>query len=87
MFDKTYISDWDNIKAGDICCGAKGEPLEYIDRDGDMVGIEIGDREFNIDISRIKLLQHEHYRSFRWTTPPGERIASASSKGISVLIR
>jgi DNA polymerase, archaea type len=81
MFERTYIAGWDKIKAGDICYGAKGEPLEYVDRDGDRIKLKRGDRNFSTDISNIKLVQHEHYRSFRWTTPPGERIASAAAKG------
>lgn len=32
MFEKIYIAGWDDIKAGDICYGSKGEPLEYIER-------------------------------------------------------
>ena len=81
MFDKTYIVGFDKIKAGDICYGSKGEPLEYVDRDGDRIKLKKGDICLSTDITNIKLVQHEHYRSFRWTTPPGDRIASAAAKG------
>jgi hypothetical protein len=81
MFEKNYISGWDKIKTGDICYGIRGEPLEYVDRDGDRIKLKSGDRNLSTDIANIKLVQHEHYRSFRWITPPGERIASAAAKG------
>jgi DNA polymerase, archaea type len=81
MFEKTYIAGFDKITAGDICYGSKGEPLEYVDRDGDRIKLMTPSGKVSTDISNIKLVQHEHYRSFRWTTPPGARIASAAAKG------
>ena len=81
MFEKTYIAGFDKIKAMDICYGTKGEPLEYVDRDGDRIKLKKGDTCLSTNITNIKLVQHEHYRSFRWITPPGERIASAAAKG------
>ena len=81
MFEKVYIAGWDKIKAGDICYGAKGEPLVYIDRDGDKIKLKNGEFIFTTNISNIKLKQHEDYNNFRWITPPGERIASAVAKG------
>jgi DNA polymerase, archaea type len=81
MFEKVYVAGWDKIKEGDICYGAKGEPLEYIDRDCDKINVKNGEFKFTTDISNIKLMRHEHYKAFRWITPPGERIASAAAKG------
>jgi DNA polymerase, archaea type len=81
MFEKTYIAGFDKITAGDICYGSKGEPLEYVERDGDRIKLMTPSGKVSTDISNIKLVQHEHYRSFRWTTPPGARIASAAAKG------
>jgi DNA polymerase, archaea type len=81
MFEKIYIAGFDKITTGDICYGSKGEPLEYIDRDSDRIKLMTPSGKVSTDISNIKLVQHEHYRSFRWTTPPGTRIASAAAKG------
>jgi DNA polymerase, archaea type len=81
MFAKVYIPNWDKVKAGDICYGSKGEPLEYVDRDGDRIKLISPAGKVATDISNIKLVQHENYQSFRWITPPGARLASASAKG------
>jgi DNA polymerase elongation subunit (family B) len=82
MFEKVYLQGFDEIKNGSICYGSKGEPLSYLDRDGDLIKLVKPDGEVvTTDISSIKLLQPKYYRSFRWKNPPGERIASASNKG------
>jgi DNA polymerase, archaea type len=90
MFEKIYIAGWDNIKSGDICYGLKGEPLEYIERasasqgglDTDLIRLKTVKGTVRTDISNIKLVKHDNYNSFRWTTAPGERINSAALKGI-----
>jgi hypothetical protein len=81
MFEKIYIAGWDDIKAGDICYGSKGEPLEYVDRDGNIIRLKTQNGKVRTDISNIKLRQHDHYKAFRWLTSPGARIASAGTKG------
>jgi DNA polymerase, archaea type len=83
MFEKIYIAGWDDIKTGDICYGSKGVPIEYVDRSGDIIRLKTPSGKVRTDISNIKLIQHEHYKSFRWITPPGARIASAAAKGIT----
>jgi hypothetical protein len=86
MFEKIYIAGWDDIKAGDICYGSKGEPLEYVDRHLDRIRLKTVDGKVRTDISNIKLVKHEHYNSFRWTTAPGARIAAAALKGIATIL-
>jgi DNA polymerase, archaea type len=81
MFEKIYIAGWDDIKAGDICYGSKGEPLEYVDRGGNIIRLKTQNGKVRTDISNIKLRQHDHYKAFRWLTSPGARIASAAAKG------
>ena len=91
MFEKIYIAGWDDIKAGDICYGSKGEPLEYIERasalqgepEADLIRLKTVNGKVRTDISNIKLVKHDNYHSFRWTTAPGERITSAAVKGIT----
>ena len=91
MFEKIYIAGWDDIKAGDICYGSKGEPLEYIERasalqcepEADLIRLKTVNGKVRTDISNIKLVKHDNYHSFRWTTAPGERINSAAVKGIT----
>ena len=94
MFDKIYIAGWDDIKAGDICYGSKGEPLEYIERasalqgepEADLIRLKTVNGKVRTDISNIKLVKHDNYHSFRWTTAPGERITSAAVKGITIIL-
>jgi len=81
MFEKVYIAGFEKIENGGICYGSKGEPLKYLGRDGDRIKLITPSGKVSTDISNIKLVQHEHYRSFRWTTAPGTRIASAAAKG------
>lgn len=81
MFEKVYIAGFEKIENGGICYGSKGEPLKYLGRNGDRIKLMTPSGKVSTDISNIKLVQHEHYRSFRWTTPPGVRIASAAAKG------
>jgi DNA polymerase, archaea type len=90
MFEKIYIAGWDDIKAGDICYGSKGEPLEYIERasapqggrEADLIRLKTVNGTVKTDVGNIKLVKHDNYDSFRWTTAPGERINSAALKGI-----
>ncbi len=90
MFEKIYIAGWDDIKAGDICYGSKGEPLKYIERasvlqgsrDAGLIRLKTVNGTFRTDIGNIKLVKHDNYNSFRWITAPGERINSAALKGI-----
>ena len=81
MFEKVYIAGFEKIENGGICYGSKGEPLKYLGRDGDRIKLMTPSGKVSTDISNIKLVQHEHYRSFRWITAPGVRIASAAAKG------
>ena len=81
MFEKVYIAGFEKIENGGICYGSKGEPLKYLGRDGDRIKLMTPSGKVSTDISNIKLVQHEHYRSFRWITAPGVRIASAAGKG------
>jgi hypothetical protein len=85
-----YIAGWDDIKAGDICYGSKGEHLQYIERasapqggrEADLIRLKTVNRTVKTDVGNIKLVKHDNYDSFRWTTTPGERINSAALKGI-----
>ena len=80
MFEKTYIPNWDKVTNGSVCYGSKGEPLEYVDRDGNRIKLITPSGKGSTDISNIKLVQHENYQSFRWLTPPGARLASSAVK-------
>jgi DNA polymerase, archaea type len=84
MLDKTYISGWDKVKAGDLCFGVKGEPNKFIRSEGDRVVLQKADGRYAVtDKANIKLVQHEHYGEFRWISPPSERVRSATAKGLS----
>jgi DNA polymerase, archaea type len=80
MFDTIYIPNSDKLKAGSICYGSKGEPLEYVDRDGDRIKLFTPVGKASTNISNIKLVQHEDYHSFRWLVPPGARLELAATK-------
>ncbi len=54
-----------------------------VDRHLDRIRLKTVDGKVRTDISNIKLVKHEHYNSFRWTTAPGARIAAAALKGIA----